>query len=95
VLHEAVERAAGLNLEAGAKACRELGFIDVQAGRRDRAALWRPGPWRNADSALVPSQLQAPICARPSRRSGYFQRRLGPRIMGRSAAFRAREVGAM
>jgi tetratricopeptide (TPR) repeat protein len=40
VLHEAVERAAGLNLEAGAKACRELGFIDVQAGRRDRATLW-------------------------------------------------------
>jgi tetratricopeptide (TPR) repeat protein len=40
VLHEAVERAAIIDPGAAAKALRELGFVDVQAGRRDRAAAW-------------------------------------------------------
>jgi DNA-binding SARP family transcriptional activator len=40
VLHEAVERASSVDSGASAKALRELGFVDVQAGRRDRAAVW-------------------------------------------------------
>jgi DNA-binding SARP family transcriptional activator len=40
VLHEAIDRAARVRPAAAATACRELGFIDVQAGRRERSALW-------------------------------------------------------
>ena len=40
VLHEAVERAARVDDLCAAHACRELGFIDVQAGRRERAGVW-------------------------------------------------------
>ncbi|MDE3204312.1 MAG: SARP family transcriptional regulator [Acidobacteriota bacterium] len=40
LLHEVVDRAAGIDVRLVAKACRELGFIDVQAGRRQRASRW-------------------------------------------------------
>jgi tetratricopeptide (TPR) repeat protein len=41
VLHEALADAeAQGDKGAAARACRELGFIDVQAGRRDRAEEW-------------------------------------------------------
>jgi DNA-binding SARP family transcriptional activator len=40
VLHEAIERATADQSAMTATACRELGFVDVQAGRRERAALW-------------------------------------------------------
>jgi DNA-binding SARP family transcriptional activator len=40
VLHEAIDRAARASPAAAATACRELGFVDVQAGRRERSALW-------------------------------------------------------
>jgi DNA-binding SARP family transcriptional activator len=40
VLHEAVERADHAASPSEAKVCRELGFVDVQAGRRERAMVW-------------------------------------------------------
>jgi DNA-binding SARP family transcriptional activator len=40
VLHEAIDRATRARPAAAATACRELGFVDVQAGRRERSALW-------------------------------------------------------
>jgi DNA-binding SARP family transcriptional activator len=40
LLHEVVDRAGGTDPQMAAKACRELGFIDVQAGRRQRARRW-------------------------------------------------------
>ena len=40
LLHEVVERAAAIDPCLAARACRELGFIDVQAGRRQRAIRW-------------------------------------------------------
>lgn len=40
VLHEALERAGRCDAQSAARACRELGFVDVQAGRRVRAAVW-------------------------------------------------------
>jgi DNA-binding SARP family transcriptional activator len=40
VLHESVTRAEQIRSSLTATACRELGFIDVQAGRRDRANQW-------------------------------------------------------
>lgn len=40
VLHEAIDRAARADPAAGVTACRQLAFVDVQAGRRQRSALW-------------------------------------------------------
>jgi tetratricopeptide (TPR) repeat protein len=41
VLHEALASATDLgDLGLATKSCRELGFIDVQAGRRERADAW-------------------------------------------------------
>lgn len=40
LLHEVVDRAKRTDVRQAAKACRELGFIDVQAGRRQRAMRW-------------------------------------------------------
>lgn len=40
VLHEALECAGRSDSHSAARACRELGFVDVQAGRRARAAVW-------------------------------------------------------
>ena len=41
VLHEALASATDLgDVGAATKTCRELGFIDVQAGRRERADAW-------------------------------------------------------
>lgn len=40
ILHEVVDRGEGADPRQMAKACRELGFIDVQVGRRDRASHW-------------------------------------------------------
>ena len=41
ILHEALASATDLgDVGAATKACRELGFIDVQAGRRERADAW-------------------------------------------------------
>jgi DNA-binding SARP family transcriptional activator len=40
VLHEAVERALTIESRASAGVYRELGFVDVQAGRGERAGRW-------------------------------------------------------
>jgi DNA-binding SARP family transcriptional activator len=40
VLHEIVDRAERADPRIVTRACRELGFVDVQAGRRDRASRW-------------------------------------------------------
>lgn len=40
VLHQSLELAATIGSRVTATACRELGFVDVQAGRRDRAERW-------------------------------------------------------
>jgi DNA-binding SARP family transcriptional activator/tetratricopeptide (TPR) repeat protein len=48
ILHEAVERAARIRSPMAATAYRELGFVDVQAGRRERASVWLDRAWEHA-----------------------------------------------
>jgi DNA-binding SARP family transcriptional activator len=59
ILHEAVERAGRVASPLAATACRELGFIDVQAGRRERASVWLARAWDHAEARGDDAELAA------------------------------------
>ncbi len=59
ILHEAMEQARRSSPDVAARACRELGFVDVQAGRRDRAAIWLAQARTYASAAGQDDELAA------------------------------------